>query len=107
MLRPIVIALAGAAALPTAAADAAATPPRSVVSYAGLDLAGPAGQRTLRRRVARAAAEVCRESFLGVNEPGGESQCRSLTIAQAEPRIGTVIAAAERSAGLRLAAATR
>ena len=67
--------------------------PTAVVSYADLDLSGPAGQAVLNGRVRRAAATLCVDhGSRGVREAGLRQQCLDFALAQAQVEIARAIA---------------
>lgn len=75
--------------------------PRAVVSYADLDISGPAGQAKLRARVKAAAAQLClSKARLTLIEERLRSRCFDAAIANAEMQI----ARATSDEGIRLAA---
>ena len=67
--------------------------PTAVVSYADLDLSGPAGQAVLNGRVRRAAATLCVDhGSRGVREASLRQQCLDFALTQAQVEIARAIA---------------
>ncbi len=92
-----IAAAALATALTTGFATAAFAEPRveasTTVSYAGLDLASPAGQAQLARRIHSAAYHVCsRSSGSSLAEKLDELHCRTKAIADAQVRVAALTA---------------
>ena len=103
MTRFIPAALAVALAAPALATPAHAatsdSAPSRLVSYADLDLAHPADQARLERRIANAARGVCK-----TDDPVLRARCLSNARAGAEPQMQRAITRA--AVGGRLASAT-
>lgn len=86
------VATTGTVAFPAYAAETAKV---SAVSYADLNLASAEGAASLKKRVARAAREVC--AFHGDRSLDGAMQakaCAKVTVAKAMPQVELALAKA-------------
>lgn len=112
-MKAITIALASALITTVAikAAPALAEAPASAVNVslvriADLDLGSRDGQRTLDRRLANAAREVCgTASDVDVVGKNDVRKCRDETLAQARGKRDAMLAAANRDAVIAITAA--
>jgi UrcA family protein len=104
MTRMLVSAALAAAAL--IAAPAAAAPEGSTylvfVPHGDLDLATPAGERTLERRLDAAARSVC-ETGSTLREKIAAQSCRAAFARAGQPRISEARRDAGRTMGMQLA----
>ena len=96
----VALLLASAGAVAQAPITVEAGLPRTVVSYADLDVASAAGQAKLRARVKSAAAHLClHQGTLPLTEQRERARCFNAAMADAE----TQIARATSADGIRLA----
>ena len=95
-----------ASALAIMAAAAIASPARAAdsgtqsikIQYRDLDLTDDAGAAALKRRIARAAAEICRPIYgPTLIDHARYNVCRTAAIASASPQMNAVIASARSS----------
>lgn len=101
--------LAAAAALgllsaPQIAFASPARAPQTVnisVNADGLDLSRPADVRTLRNRIADAAAEACDPADRMIVTPMPDYACRRAAVASAEPMLTELAQAAQRGTSAR------
>lgn len=92
---PALAALAAATALVTPTVSRADEPISVRVSYADLNLAGAPGQQVLQRRIAFAAKIVCGSSDpVNLEFTRAVAECRSETIADAQPAFNAAVATA-------------
>jgi UrcA family protein len=112
MKKIVSLALAAAVAVAAAAPASASSIEisddgnyRVVVSYADLNLASEAGQRTLKGRVKAAAQTLCGEASMRLAERRSVDRCRTEVMDAARPQIS--LAARTPGSGALATAASR
>jgi UrcA family protein len=105
MYRKIIVATVTALLTATSTGPCAAQQRTRIVHYQDLDLANPAGAKTLRNRLDRAVNYVCRMPSPAGPLTGTEDQdCRVEVMAKVQPKMLVAIELAQTRAASQVAA---